>query len=132
MRDRDPGWEDKRPFSLARPHAGHARDPHRAGCLATRAWWSLPSAGRRQQRTLTEGLAWIEPPSGDLLALDEAIQQLKAEDADLAEIVQLRYYTGLSLEETADVVGVSVSTLKRDWRYARAWLARRLGDGTAG
>ena len=71
-------------------------------------------------------MAWIEPPSGDLLALDEAIQQLNAEDARLGEIVQLRYYTGLTIEETANVVGVSVSTLKRDWRFARAWLARRL------
>ena len=50
----------------------------------------------------------------------------------MAEIVQLRYYTGLSVEETASVVGVSVSTLKRDWRYARAWLARRLGEGAPG
>ena len=46
--------------------------------------------------------------------------------ARLGEIVQLRYYTGLSIEETASVVGSSLSTLKRDWRYARAWLARRL------
>ena len=85
---------------------------------------SLKHGGQVQRRELTEGLAWIEPPSGDLLALDEAIQQLQAKNAELAEIVQLRYYTGLSVEETASVVGVSVSTLKRDWRYARAWLAR--------
>ena len=50
--------------------------------------------------------------------------------AHLAEIVRLRYYVGLTAEETAGVVGVSVSTLKRDWRYARAWLARRLGEGS--
>ena len=57
--------------------------------------------------------------------------QLHAEDARLAEIVQLRYYAGLSIEETAIVVGESESTLKRDWRFARAWLARRLGESPA-
>jgi DNA-directed RNA polymerase specialized sigma24 family protein len=80
---------------------------------------------------LAEGLAWIEPPADDILALDEAIQKLQAEDARLAEIVMLRYYSGLSVEETAAVVGVSVSTLTRDWRYARAWLAGLLGDAAA-
>jgi RNA polymerase sigma factor (TIGR02999 family) len=85
--------------------------------------------GRRVE--LAEGLAWIEPPAEDVLALDEAIQQLKAEDARLAEIVMLRYYSGLTVEETAQVVGVSVSTLTRDWRYARAWLAGLLGEAEA-
>ena len=90
---------------------------------------SLKQGGQAQRVELAEGLAWIEAPSSDLLALDEAIQQLQAEDAHLAEIVLLRYYTGLSVQETASVLGVSVSTLKRDWRYARAWLARRLSEG---
>jgi len=64
----------------------------------------------------------------DLLALDEAIEQLRAEKPHLAEVVQLRYYTGLSVAETADVVGRSVSTVVRKWRFARAWLAGRLGE----
>ncbi len=89
---------------------------------------SFKHGGRARRIDLAEGVAWIEPPSGDLLALDEAIQQLRAEDARLGEIVQLRYYTGLTIEETANVLGASVSTLKRDWRYARAWLARHLGE----
>ena len=54
-----------------------------------------------------------------------------AEDPRLAEIVMLRYYSGLTVEETAAVVGVSVSTLTRDWRYARAWLAAALGEAGA-
>jgi len=70
----------------------------------------------------------IEPPADDLLALDEALQRLQAEKPHLAEIVMLRYYTGLSFEETASVVGRSVSTIKREWRFARAWLARQLGE----
>ena len=50
----------------------------------------------------------------------------------LAELVMFRYYAGLSFDETAGVVGRSVSTLKREWRYARAWLARQLGEGEPG
>ena len=67
---------------------------------------------------------WL--PADDLLALDEAIEQLQAERPHLAEIVLLRYYTGLSVEETAGAVDRSVSTVTREWRFARAWLAARV------
>jgi RNA polymerase sigma factor (TIGR02999 family) len=124
VRDQDPGWEGRRHFFGAAAQAMREILIEQA-----RHKGSLKHGGRSRRVELTEGLAWIEPPAGDLLALDEAIQKLEAEDAQLAEIVRLRYYTGLSLEETASVIGVSVTTLKRDWRYARAWLARRLGGG---
>ena len=124
MRDQDPGWKGRRHFFGAAAQAMREILIEQARHKA-----SLKHGGQAQRIELAEGLAWIEPPSSDLLALDEAIQQLQAEDARLAEIVRLRYYTGLSVEETAEVIGVSVSTLKRDWRYARAWLARRLGEG---
>ena len=71
---------------------------------------SRKHGGGARRVELAEGLAWIEPPADDLLALDEAIQQLQAEEPHLAEIVLLRYYTGLSVEETAGVLG-SASTL---------------------
>jgi RNA polymerase sigma factor (TIGR02999 family) len=124
VRDQDPGWEGRRHFFGAAAQAMREILIEQA-----RHKGSLKHGGHAQRVELAEGLAWIEPPSSDLLALDEAIQQLHAEDAHLAEIVRLRYYTGLSVEETASVVGVSISTLKRDWRSARAWLARRLGEG---
>jgi RNA polymerase sigma factor (TIGR02999 family) len=124
MRDRDPGWEGRRHFFGAAAQA--MRD---ILIDQARRKDSVKHGGQAHRIELAEGLAWIEPPDSDFLALDEAIQQLQAEDAYLAEIVLLRYYTGLSVEETASVLGVSVSTLKRDWRYARAWLARRLGEG---
>ena len=121
--NQDPGWEGPPPL-LRRRGAGHARDPHRAGTPQ-----GQPQARRRRHRVeLAEGLALIEPPADDLLALDEAIEQLQAEKPHLAEIVLLRYFTGLSVEETAAVLGRSVSTVTRDWRFARAWLARRLGE----
>jgi RNA polymerase sigma factor (TIGR02999 family) len=124
VRDLDPGWEGRRHFFGAAAQAMRQILIEQA-----RRKRSRKHGGQAQRLELAEGLAWIEPPTGDLLALDEAIQQLQAEDAQLAEIVRLRYYTGLSMEETARVVGVSMSTLKRDWRYARAWLARRLSEG---
>ncbi len=61
--------------------------------------------------------------------MDEAIQQLQAEKPHLAEIAMLRYFAGLSADETAAVLGISASTLAREWRFARAWLVRRLGQG---
>ena len=124
VRDEEAGWEGRRHFFGAAAKAMREILIEQA-----RHKRSLKQGGQAQRVELAEGLAWIEPPTGDLLALDEAIQKLQAEDAHLAEIVLLRYYTGLSVQETASVVGVSVSTLKRDWRYARAWLARRLGEG---
>jgi RNA polymerase sigma factor (TIGR02999 family) len=126
VRDQDPGWEGRRHFFGAAAQAMREILIEQA-----RRKGSLKRGGKAERVELAEGMAWIEPPSEDLFALDEAIEQLHAEDAHLAEIVRLRYYTGLSLEETASVVGVSVSTLQRDWRCARAWLARRLG-GTLG
>ena len=88
-------------------------------------------AARRGE--LSEDLALIEPPADDLLALDEAIRKLQDHQPHLAEIVMLRYFTGLSAEETADVLGESVRTVYRDWRHARTWLALELGaDFAAG
>ena len=63
-----------------------------------------------------------------LLALDEALNKLADEDASLAKLVELRYFTGLTIEETAEVLGVSPRTTKRNWAYARAWLRREM-DG---
>jgi RNA polymerase sigma factor (TIGR02999 family) len=84
--------------------------------------------GKGQRVELTEGLAYVEPPADDLLALDEAIEKLQAHQPHLAEIVQLRYYAGLSVEETAAVLGESVRTVYRDWRHARTWLALEVGE----
>jgi DNA-directed RNA polymerase specialized sigma24 family protein len=68
-------------------------------------------------------------PDEDLLALDEAMTRLAAEDPLRARLVELRFYAGLSNEEAARVLGISGVTAKRYWRYARAWLHRELGKG---
>jgi RNA polymerase sigma factor (TIGR02999 family) len=68
-------------------------------------------------------------PEDELLALDEAMLQLAAEDPKRAKLVQLRFYIGLSNEEAARVLGISGATAKRYWRYARAWLHRKVSKG---
>ena len=62
----------------------------------------------------------------DLLVLDEALDRLAAKEAKLAEVVELRFFSGLDVVETAEVLGVSESTVKRDWQMAKAWLHREL------
>ena len=122
VRNQDPGWEGRRHFFGA---AARAMREILIEQARRKGRQKRGGGGRRVE--LAEGLAWIEPPADDVLALDEAIRRLEAEDTRLAEVVMLRYYSGLSVEETAAVLGVSVSTLTRDWRYARAWLAAVLG-----
>ena len=69
----------------------------------------------------------------DVLALDEALRKLAELDDSLARIVELRYFGGLTVEETAEVVGVSPATVKRQWTLARVWLKRALeGEAAPG
>ena len=65
----------------------------------------------------------------DVLAIDAALQKLELIDAPQSHIVELRYFGGLTLEETASVTGISVASVKREWSMARAWLRRELGHG---
>ncbi len=74
----------------------------------------------------------IEPPSDDILALDEALTQLEREDPRKAEIIKLRYFAGLTAEETAAAVGVSAPTVRRECRFAKALLSVRLQDRPPG
>jgi DNA-directed RNA polymerase specialized sigma24 family protein len=70
------------------------------------------------------GFDLAAPPEGsdDLLLVNEALEAFASHDARRAELVKLKYFVGLTLEEAADVLGVSHRTAKRDWAYARAWL----------
>ena len=67
-----------------------------------------------------------EAGAPDLVALDEALGRLSAVDERQGRVVELRYFGGLSTEETAEVLGISTRTVKREWRMARAWLHREL------
>ncbi len=68
-------------------------------------------------------------PDLDVLALNEALDGLTEADAGLARLVELRYFAGLTIDETAQVLGISPQTVSRDWTTARAWLSRRLEAG---
>jgi RNA polymerase sigma-70 factor, ECF subfamily len=85
--------------------------------------------GTRQRLTLDETL--VSNPTGvmaldDLLAINEALEQLGQEDERCARVVELMFFGGLTEKETADELGVSDRTVKREWRYARLWLRRQL------
>jgi RNA polymerase sigma factor (TIGR02999 family) len=84
--------------------------------------------GSRIRVTFEPGLiAAAEAPSLDLEALDEALTRLTALDAELARVVEVRFFGGLSIEETAEALNISPATVKRRWTLAKAWLARELG-----
>jgi RNA polymerase sigma-70 factor, ECF subfamily len=72
-------------------------------------------------------LAFDDDPSLTL-SLHDAIRRLEEVDADAARVVDLRFFAGLTIEETAEVLGVSDRSVKRDWQFARAWLYRALGE----
>ena len=89
-----------------------------------RARKAAKRGGAPDRVTLDESLMATEPPGVDVLALDEALTRLAALDPEQARIVELRYFGGLTVEEAADVVGISPATVKRQWAMARAWLKR--------
>jgi RNA polymerase sigma factor (TIGR02999 family) len=80
--------------------------------------------GRRVE--LTDSMHPVQVQDIDVLALDKALEALGERDPDMCRVVELRYFVGLSVEDTAVIMGVSAATVKRDWAMARAWLAREL------
>jgi RNA polymerase sigma factor (TIGR02999 family) len=99
-------------------------DHERARRMAKRSgrWWRV---------SLSEAVGWAPAADTDALDLDAALTQLSAFDPRKSRIAELRFFAGLSLEETGHVLGLSVATVERDWRAARAWLYAAL-KGTPG
>ena len=118
----DVGWESRQHFFFAAARA--MRD-----ILVEQARRKAGPArgGGRRRRELDEACAVLQPPTENLLAVHEALEELEKQDPLKAQIVLLRYFSGLTTEETAEVLGLAPSTLDRQWRYVRAWLLRRLG-----
>ncbi|MHC4540027.1 MAG: ECF-type sigma factor [Planctomycetota bacterium] len=71
----------------------------------------------------------VEAPSDDLVALDEAMEKLAERDKVKADLMKLRYFAGLTLEQAAEILGLSRTTAKRHWTYSRAWLYRQITKG---
>ena len=84
--------------------------------------------GGAQKVSFDEALVVSQEPGQDLVALDDALNALSAFDARKAQVVEMRFFGGLSVEETAEALKVSVDTVMRDWKLAKAWLLRELKD----
>jgi RNA polymerase sigma factor (TIGR02999 family) len=89
----------------------------------------LKRGGDKGRVELDEADAVYEPDNIDVLALDEALAHLEARDKRKAEVVMLRYFGGLSVEETAAAMDLSPATIKNEWAYAKAWLFREMTKG---
>jgi len=117
-------WEDRAHFlriasqAMRRVLIDHAR---RRG--------AEKKGGHRQRRPLDEAIALIGEACApaDLLALDQALQKLASIDPHMEQVVELRFFGSLTVEETARVMGISPRTVKADWRIAKAWLKKELG-----
>ena len=81
--------------------------------------------------TLDESLVAAPDRSVDMLVLDDALTRLAAAEPRWAQVVELRFFAGLEVPEVAEMLGTSTATVKRDWRFARAWLARELSPSSA-
>lgn len=84
--------------------------------------------GAAERIVLDEAVSFSEEPDTDLLALDEALNLLATFDEQQSKIVELRFFGGLTIEETAAVLKLSPATIKREWTLAKAWLFKRLKD----
>jgi RNA polymerase sigma factor (TIGR02999 family) len=117
-------WRDRAHFfavaaqAIRRILVDHARGHGRA-----------KRGGGRAKLTLIEGRLAADEQTVDIVALDEALATLAADHPQHARIVEMRFFAGLTTEETAAVLGVSTRTVERKWRYARAWLYRALSSG---
>lgn len=121
MKDNPERWQNRAHFCAIAAHSMRQILIERA-----RARGALKRGGQRPRVTLDEGLVAGGERSIDLVALDEALERLAAFDPEQARLVELRFFGGLTVEETAEALGISPATVKRHWAVARAWLAREL------
>jgi RNA polymerase sigma factor (TIGR02999 family) len=89
----------------------------------------LKRGGDRHRVDLDEGVLAIDEPAEDVIALDEALARLAHNEPAVADLVKLRYFAGLTMEQAADILGISRRTATRHWTFARAWLYRRIAKG---
>lgn len=83
--------------------------------------------GRRQRVSLDEAMLLVERPVDQLIAIDRQLERLEAINPRLVRVVECRFFSGMSVDETAQALHASPATVKRDWTLARAWLHRELG-----
>lgn len=123
----DPSWSNRAHFYAAAAEAmRHILIDH-----ARRIGAQKRGGGRRREVAGVADLA-NEESVADAVEIDEAIEALRRIDPRAASVVHLRFYTGLSIDETAAALGVAPATVDREWRYARAWLLRHLSQSDLG
>jgi len=122
MKDKNLHWENRAHFCAIAANAMRQILVERA-----RARGAAKRGGAWNRLTLDEGQAAAPEAVVDVEALDQALARLAERDPDQARLVELRYFGGLTIEETAAVLGVSPATVKRSWMVARAWLKKELG-----
>jgi RNA polymerase sigma factor (TIGR02999 family) len=93
---------------------------------AARTRKQLKRGGGRSRIELDDGMAVFDPKNVDHEELDKVLTRLEAQDPRKGQVVMLRYFAGLGVQETADALGISPATVKNDWAYARAWLFKEL------
>lgn len=121
MKDRPGRWQNRAHFCAIAAHSMRQILIERA-----RARGAVKRGGGGPRVTLDDALVAGEDRSIDLLALDEALERLAAMDPEQARLVELRFFGGLTIDETAEAMNISPATVKRHWTVARAWLAREL------
>jgi RNA polymerase sigma factor (TIGR02999 family) len=121
LKDRPDRWQNRAHFCAIAAHSMRQILIERARARNAQKRW-----GEKARITLDESLLGGGEQSVNLLALDEALERLAALDPEQARIVELRFFGGLTVEETAEALSVSPATVKRHWTVARAWLAREL------
>ncbi len=126
-RGEEPRWESRGHF-----YAAAAEAMRRLLVENARRKRSRKRGGGLVRRELDEADLAAPEPREDLLALDEALDQLAARDKVKADLVQLRYFAGLTGEQAARALGISRATADRYWAYAKAWLHRQMTHGDAG
>jgi RNA polymerase sigma factor (TIGR02999 family) len=114
-------WKDRIHF-----YAAAAEAMRRILIDSARRKKSEKRGGRRHRVDQAIDIEAPARPADDLLAIDEALIRLAEHDADAAQLVKLRFYAGLSVEEAADAMGVARATAYRTWTYAKAWLRTKL------
>ena len=125
--DQDKRWDRRGHFFAAAALAMRRILVERA-----RHYQRLRHGAGAQKVLLEDGMLRADPQLVDLVAVDEALTRLEQTDPRKAEIVTLRYFAGLSIEETAAALDLSPATVKNEWKFARVWLYRALGPAGAG
>jgi RNA polymerase sigma factor (TIGR02999 family) len=120
----EPKWDSRGHFFAAAAQAMRRILVERA-----RRHGRVKRGGGREREALTEDAATFDADGVDMVALDDALTRLQGHNPRVSQVVMLRYFAGLGVEQTAAALGIGPTTVKAEWNYARAWLHRAMSEG---